>query len=111
MLTFKKRLLDRTRKLSRRQRRVTQLVAHGLKNREIATVLGIDAHVVRNYVSDIYDKIGVNNRVELALWYEARRHEAEIMPKIEQHGREKHNMKIDDETRKKVHNAIQRKAA
>jgi predicted small metal-binding protein len=37
--------------------------------------------------------------------------EAEIMPKIEQHGREKHNMKIDDETRKKVHNAIQRKAA
>jgi hypothetical protein len=33
------------------------------------------------------------------------------MPKIEQHGREKHNMKIDDETRKKVHNAIQRKAA
>ena len=37
--------------------------------------------------------------------------EAEIIPKIEQHGREKHNMKIDDETRRKVHNAIQRKAA
>lgn len=62
-------------------------------------------------MSDIYDKIGVNNRVELALWYEAQRHEAEIIPKIEQHGREKHNMKIDDETRKKVHGAIQRKAA
>jgi predicted small metal-binding protein len=37
--------------------------------------------------------------------------EAEIMSKIEQHGREKHNMKIDDETRKKVHNAIHKVAA
>ncbi len=37
--------------------------------------------------------------------------EADIVPKIEQHGREKHNMKIDDETRKKVHSAIHVKAA
>jgi predicted small metal-binding protein len=44
-------------------------------------------------------------------WQITANSEAEIMPKIEQHGREKHNMKIDDETRKKVHNAIQRKAA
>jgi DNA-binding CsgD family transcriptional regulator len=53
-------------------------VAKGLKNREIATKLGIGAHVVRNYISTIYDKIGVNNRVELALWYEARRHEGRL---------------------------------
>ena len=26
----------------------------------------------RNYLSAIYDKIGVDNRVELALWHEAR---------------------------------------
>ena len=77
-LPAKKRLLDRTRKLSRRQRRVVALVAQGLKNREIATKLGIGAHVVRNYISAIYDKIGVNNRVELALWYEARRHEGRL---------------------------------
>jgi len=37
--------------------------------------------------------------------------EAEIMPKIEQHGREKHNMKLDDETRRKVQSAMHRKAA
>jgi predicted small metal-binding protein len=37
--------------------------------------------------------------------------EEEIMRKIEQHAREKHNMKIDDDTRKKVHSAIHRKAA
>jgi predicted small metal-binding protein len=37
--------------------------------------------------------------------------EQEIMPKIEQHGREKHNMTIDDETRSKVRNSIRRQAA
>ena len=36
--------------------------------------------------------------------------EEEIMPKIEQHGREKHNLTIDNETRSKVRNAIQRKS-
>jgi len=57
-------------------------VARGLKNREIATKLGIGAHVARNYISAIYDKIGVSNRVELALWYEARIHEGQVTPVI-----------------------------
>jgi hypothetical protein len=35
-------------------------------------LLGIDARVLRNYLGMTYDKIGVSNRVELALWYEAR---------------------------------------
>lgn len=73
-----KRPPDRARMLSRRQRRVVVLVAQGLKNHEIARRLGIGAHVVRNYISAIYDKIGVSNRVELALWYEARKHEGRI---------------------------------
>jgi hypothetical protein len=33
--------------------------------------------VVRNYLTVIFDKIGVNHRVELALWYEARGHESQ----------------------------------
>ena len=78
-MPVKKRLLDHTRKLSLRQQRVAELVARGLKNREIATKLGIGAHVVRNYLSAIYDKVGVSNRVELALWYEARRHERQLL--------------------------------
>jgi len=77
-LPGKKHLLERTRKLSRRQRRVVELVAQGLNNPEIATALGIGAHVVRNYVSAIYDKIGLRRRVELALWYEARKHEDKL---------------------------------
>jgi len=78
-LPVKKRLLDRTRKLRRRQRRIVALVAQGLKNRDIAVQLGIGAHVVRNYISTIYDKIGVSNRVELALWYEARKYEGRLL--------------------------------
>ena len=50
-------------------------MAEGLKNREIADKLGISANVVRNYISKIYDKVGVKNRVQLALWYEARVYE------------------------------------
>jgi DNA-binding NarL/FixJ family response regulator len=68
-----------TRKPSRRQLRVIQLVAQGFKNHEIAGKLGIGEHVVRNYLSKIYDKIGVSNRVELALWYEARVHEGKSL--------------------------------
>jgi DNA-binding NarL/FixJ family response regulator len=60
---------------SRRQRRVIELVAQGLKNHEIAIDLGIGEHVVREYLAVIYAKIGVSNRVELALWYWARKQE------------------------------------
>ena len=44
-------------------------------------------------------------------WQVSGNSEQEIMPKIEQHGREKHNLTIDEETRKKVHNAIHKQAA
>ena len=44
-------------------------------------------------------------------WQVSGNSEQEIMPKIEQHGREKHNLTMDDETRNRVRSAIQRKAA
>jgi len=60
---------------SNREQRVIELVAQGLKNREVADEIGTSEHVVKNYLRTIYDKLGLWNRVELALWYEARRHE------------------------------------
>jgi len=72
---------EENRKPSPRQQHVIELVAKGLKNREIAKKLGIGEHVVRNYLGKIYDKIGVSNRVELALWYEARVHEGRFRQK------------------------------
>lgn len=44
-------------------------------------------------------------------WKVSGNSEEEIMPKIEQHGREKHNMSIDDKTRDKVRHAIHHQAA
>jgi len=64
-----------TRIPSQRERRVIELVAQGLKNREVANEIGTTEHVVKNYLRVIYDKLGLWNRVELALWYEARRNE------------------------------------
>jgi len=58
---------------SEREQRVIELVAQGLKNREVADAIGTTEHVVKNYLRVIYDKLGLWNRVELALWYEARR--------------------------------------
>jgi DNA-binding NarL/FixJ family response regulator len=58
---------------SEREQRVIQLVAQGLKNREVAQEIGTTEHVVKNYLRVIYDKLGLWNRVELALWYESRR--------------------------------------
>jgi len=62
-----------------RERRVIELVAQGLKNKEVATEIGTTEHVVKNYLRTIYDKLGLWNRVELALWYEALRHEGLVL--------------------------------
>ena len=61
-----------TRVPNEREQRVIQLVAQGMKNREVAEAIGTTEHVVKNYLRVIYDKLGLWNRVELALWYESR---------------------------------------
>jgi predicted small metal-binding protein len=44
-------------------------------------------------------------------WQVSGNSEEEIMPKIEQHGREKHNLTMDNETKNRVRGAIHREAA
>ena len=68
-----------TRVPSEREQRVIQLVAQGLKNSEVAEEIGTTEHVVKNYLRVIYDKLGLWNRVELALWYESRRIQPSLM--------------------------------
>ncbi len=63
------------RRPNEREQLIIQRVAEGCKNREIADSIGTTEHVVKNYLRLIYDKLGLWNRVELALWYEARQHE------------------------------------
>ena len=50
-----------------------------MKNREVADEIGTTEHVVKNYLRVIYDKLGLWNRVELALWYESRRIQSSLV--------------------------------
>lgn len=54
--------------LSRREEEVMRLVAEGLGNREIAEMLSLSEHTVKNYIFHIFDKLGISNRVELVLY-------------------------------------------
>jgi DNA-binding NarL/FixJ family response regulator len=66
----------RTRIPTVREYRIIELVAKGLKNVEVAREIGTTEQTIKNCVRSIYDKLGLWNRVELALWYETRRFEA-----------------------------------
>jgi len=54
--------------LTNRETQLVGLLAEGMSTREISQKLEITEHTVRNYVSNIYDKLGVSSRVELALY-------------------------------------------
>jgi two-component system nitrate/nitrite response regulator NarP len=50
-----------------RERQIVDLVRQGLRNREIADKLGVTEGTVKVYLHAIFDKIGVENRTELAM--------------------------------------------
>jgi len=54
--------------LTPREVEVARLVAEAMPNQEIALKLGVNEHTVRNYVFRIFEKLGLSNRVELALY-------------------------------------------
>lgn len=62
--------------LTPRQRVVVELIAQGLRNREIAQRLGISLHTVRRHVEALLKRLGVSTRAAAAvLLQEALRHE------------------------------------
>src|SRR6202140_4164350 len=54
--------------LSQREREVVQLVAQGYKNKEMAEKMFISEQTVKNHLHNIFDKLGVSDRLELALY-------------------------------------------
>ncbi len=44
------------------------VIVQGYKNKEIASQLGTTEQVIKNYLRNVYDKIGVSDRLELALF-------------------------------------------
>ena len=47
---------------------IVSCVTQGMKNREIAIRVGTTEQVVKNYLRKVYDKLGVADRLELALY-------------------------------------------
>jgi len=54
--------------LTRREREVIVGIARGLKNKQIAEQMSITEQTVKNHLRKLFDKLGVSDRLELALY-------------------------------------------
>src|SRR5206468_3509795 len=57
----------RSSRLSPRERQIVTLLSDGCPNQQIADRLGLRLQTVKNHLSRIYRKLGVPNRVQLAV--------------------------------------------
>lgn len=55
-------------RLSPKELSIIGCVSQGMRNKEIAYKIGTTEQVVKNYLRKIYDKLGVSDRLELALY-------------------------------------------
>jgi DNA-binding NarL/FixJ family response regulator len=54
--------------LSEREREVVFLVAQGFRNKEMAAKLFVSEQTVKNHMHAIYEKLGLSDRLELAMY-------------------------------------------
>jgi two-component system, NarL family, nitrate/nitrite response regulator NarL len=54
--------------LTPRQREIMDGMVEGLTNAQIADRLGISPSTVTNHIADVRRKLGLHNRVQLAVW-------------------------------------------
>jgi two-component system, NarL family, nitrate/nitrite response regulator NarL len=54
--------------LTTREREVVTVVVEGATNKDVAGRLGMSEQTVKNHLSNIFDKLGVSTRLELALY-------------------------------------------
>jgi DNA-binding NarL/FixJ family response regulator len=55
-------------RLTPKEVEVATMVWQGMTNREIANLIGTTEQVVKNYLRNTFDKLGVWSRLELALY-------------------------------------------
>lgn len=55
-------------RLTPKEMQIVALIVQGCKNKDIANQLGTKEQVIKNYLRNIYDKTGVSDRLELALF-------------------------------------------
>lgn len=54
---------------STREAQVLELLQHGFTNKEIAQVLGISPHTVRDHISRMLERYGLSGRVALTAFH------------------------------------------
>ncbi len=54
--------------LSQKEVAIITCITRGMRNKEIAYQIGTTEQVIKNYLRKIYDKLGVSDRLELALY-------------------------------------------
>ena len=55
--------------LSPKELAIITCITQGMRNKEIAYQLGTTEQVIKNYLRKVYDKLGVSDRLELALYF------------------------------------------
>ena len=69
-------------RLTPKEMQIVALIVQGCKNKDIAAQLGTKEQVIKNYLRSIYDKTGVSDRLELALFTLHHRILAEAAAKV-----------------------------
>jgi len=77
--TVGERVRDR---LTPKEMQIVALIVQGCKNKDIAQQLNTKEQVIKNYLRNIYDKTGVSDRLELALFTIHHRILAEAAAKV-----------------------------
>ncbi|WP_217617333.1 response regulator transcription factor, partial [Cellulomonas sp. GbtcB1] len=65
---------DPTENLTPCELKVLDLIGDGLSNREIAVRLGVAEKTVKNHITSLLAKMGLQRRSQVAAWVAARRH-------------------------------------
>jgi two-component system nitrate/nitrite response regulator NarL len=69
--------------LTRREKSIISCLVQGWRNREIAERLRITEQTVKNHLRTIYDKVGVSDRLELALYAIHQKLDLPPVPQVE----------------------------
>ncbi|MEM9280494.1 MAG: LuxR C-terminal-related transcriptional regulator [Verrucomicrobiota bacterium] len=67
LLSEHDRSSDMSLRLTPREKEVRHWLSQGKSNEEIAIILGISPHTVKNHLNKVFDKLGVHNRYAAAL--------------------------------------------
>ena len=54
--------------LTRRELQIVAAIAEGASNKDIGQQFNLSEQTIKNHLSHIFDKVGVSNRLELALY-------------------------------------------